>query len=262
MTQTRATQSSPLQDRPEVPAAELHYAPAPPFQSTRTIDRALVTAVLVVTCVLAAILLPRAWRHMEFQRLISRCANYSASPETVVFEENTTGMPVSLVPVQWQALHQRIFESDVMSRGTAFLGARRAKTSSGAVRLVSVDVIGPFHHGDSFGLEARLIDTSSSLAGPKPLGGGGCEIPGSASLDGSHLVRVYAGQADPADESHFTIEVETAGERVVIDGWVRNDRIVMEPRDTLATRPAPSSRESLPTSAPPATRPSPGLVAK
>lgn len=262
MTQTRATQTSPLQDRPEVPAAELHYAPAPPFHSRRAIDRALVTAVLVVACVLAAMLLPRAWRHMELQRLISRCANHSASPETVVFEENTTGMPVSVVPMQWQALHQRTFESDVMSRGTAFLGARRAKTSPGADRLVSVDVIGPYHHGDSFGLEARLIDTSSSLAGPKPLGGGGCEIPGSASLDGSHLVRVYAGQADPADESHFTIEVEAAGERVVIDGWVRNDRIVMEPRDTPATRPVPSSQASLRTWAPPATLPTGDPVAR
>jgi hypothetical protein len=57
-------------------------------------------------------------------------------------------------------------------------------------------------------------------------------------------LRLYAGQADPGDASHFTIDCDTAAGRRVIDGW-------LQPDDTLkfALRPLPSSA--------PATAPAP-----
>ena len=50
-----------------------------------------------------------------------------------------------------------------------------------------------------------------------------------------HL-RLYAGQRDPNDASHFTIACDTAAGRRVIDGW-------LQPDDTLkfALRPLPTS---------------------
>lgn len=38
----------------------------------------------------------------------------------------------------------------------------------------------------------------------------------------SQHLRVFAGQPDPADPSHFTICYETAGARGIIDGWLRD----------------------------------------
>ncbi len=40
------------------------------------------------------------------------------------------------------------------------------------------------------------------------------------------LVRIYAGQADPADASHFTIRYQMWGQTDVVDGWLRDDESV------------------------------------
>jgi hypothetical protein len=54
--------------------------------------------------------------------------------------------------------------------------------------------------------------------------------------DGSHTAKrgpaltIYAGHADGADPTHFTIPYEIDGARGVIDGWVRNYELVMKPR--------------------------------
>lgn len=39
-------------------------------------------------------------------------------------------------------------------------------------------------------------------------------------------MKIFAGQIDPFDASHFTIDYELNGERGVIDGWLVNDREV------------------------------------
>ena len=39
-------------------------------------------------------------------------------------------------------------------------------------------------------------------------------------------LKLYAGQADPADESHFTIDYETPRGRGTIDGWLMPDETV------------------------------------
>ena len=35
--------------------------------------------------------------------------------------------------------------------------------------------------------------------------------------------RVYAGQPDPSDPSHFVIEIESGGRRHTVDGWLQDD---------------------------------------
>jgi hypothetical protein len=56
--------------------------------------------------------------------------------------------------------------------------------------------------------------------------------------------RVFAGQVDPADPSHFTIDYEAFGQRDTIDGWLEaDDSITFKPRhppvppSTTATAP-------------------------
>lgn len=45
-------------------------------------------------------------------------------------------------------------------------------------------------------------------------------------------VTLYAGQPDPADESHFTIAYESQGQKGTIDGWLMHDETVkLEVRD-------------------------------
>jgi hypothetical protein len=44
-------------------------------------------------------------------------------------------------------------------------------------------------------------------------------------------LRVLGGQPDPADASHWTIPYELDGKPGVIDGWLKDDAIVLRPRD-------------------------------
>jgi hypothetical protein len=43
------------------------------------------------------------------------------------------------------------------------------------------------------------------------------------------LLRFFAGQPDPQDESHFTIDYELEGIRGTIDGWLRDSQFAAEP---------------------------------
>ena len=47
-------------------------------------------------------------------------------------------------------------------------------------------------------------------------------------------LRIYAGQADPADASHFTFDYEEWGQRDTVDGWLEADDTV-----TLRVRRSP-----------------------
>jgi hypothetical protein len=103
--------------------------------------------------------------------------------------------------------------------GSIFCG--ELTNSRGATRLVVVD--GPSADGQltPTALAPRL------LGGPPWVVGGyqrGCTITGDR-------VRIYAGQADPADASHFTIEYDKPDGRHLIDGWLtENDQVLLEER--------------------------------
>jgi hypothetical protein len=56
--------------------------------------------------------------------------------------------------------------------------------------------------------------------------------PGTLKIDYRDQLRVYAGQPDPTDESHFTLGYELDGKPGTIDGWLRpNGSVVLEPRE-------------------------------
>jgi hypothetical protein len=51
-------------------------------------------------------------------------------------------------------------------------------------------------------------------------------------------LRLYAGQPDPVDSSHFTIPYETTSGRGTIDGWLQaDDTVKMQVRDGPAKQP-------------------------
>jgi hypothetical protein len=55
--------------------------------------------------------------------------------------------------------------------------------------------------------------------------------PGNLRLDYRNQLRVFAGQADPADASHFTVAYDLDGRPGVIDGWLKPEGSVqLEPR--------------------------------
>jgi len=54
---------------------------------------------------------------------------------------------------------------------------------------------------------------------------------GQVNVNLSNVFRLFAGQADPKDASHFTITYELDGKPGIIDGWLLNDgTVALEPR--------------------------------
>lgn len=71
--------------------------------------------------------------------------------------------------------------------------------------------------------ETRISDPATWDASPKLVGGRGSgEVDDVWNYFSTHPVRIYAGRADPADASRFTIDFELSGQRGVIDGRVKD----------------------------------------
>jgi hypothetical protein len=67
---------------------------------------------------------------------------------------------------------------------------------------------------------------------------------GKVQTEASNVFRLFAGQADPKDASHFTITYELDDQPGIIDGWLLNDETVaLEPRRGRTLLDDPTGRE-------------------
>ena len=244
---------------------ELQYS-AREKPSRRLVRRLRTPALILVACVLAGALLPRSWRHAQLLRLTSACFDHRVPPGTVAVAfgagkdhplasdpryEDLPPQARGLVPPYWRELHERLHGSRLQTCGTAFLGTRRNRGTN-EDRLVAVDVV---HYGSthsSLQFAWRVYDRGSARTGPIALNVGVAGPGQVRPFRGPLPVIVYAGVADPHDDTHFTIEVafEKLDRRFIVDGWLRGDNVVLIPRDTsdaMTTRPAPSSPALFPT---------------
>jgi hypothetical protein len=130
-----------------------------------------------------------------------------------------------LVPSVWTRFYSA-GGGGFQSFGTAFLHERTAP--NGTRRLVAVDL--PPMHAMRAPLTIRLFTVGSLLRPPTEL-----RTSSRGSLPtyrAAVLGRVYAGQPDPNDPSHFTIEYEVDDHPRILDGWLRDDdTVVIESRD-------------------------------
>ena len=63
---------------------------------------------------------------------------------------------------------------------------------------------------------------------PETAGGGGA-WQGPVAMPPALPLRIYAGQVDPNDPSHFTIRYEQAGRKGIVDGYVSDQQIDPNP---------------------------------
>ena len=234
---------------------QLSYGKFPPPNRKRQF------ALVAVICLLAIVLVGGG---MYFRRRIQdarywqavyqasftaqqQCMAYSAPPQQVMYEEDpvaASNLLKSGVTGYRQVWKQKSVGFHYAGFGNwcwpfglddalVFLHERR--TSNGTSRIVAV---GYLH---AFANEARW-DRSFVFGVWKPGFGRGypevlnlgreCFIEPLRNLHEKDLLRLYAGQADSTDLSHFTIAYEVNGQPGTIDGWLKDDdTIKLEVRD-------------------------------
>jgi len=158
------------------------------------------------------------------------------SPQT--YKEYAVGgtrpATASAVFQPWDNLN-RDLGSNIVSYGTIFVGELNTPDKTRR-RLVGIDVVRPTQ---PIGLSthARVIVRDGSVSTPRYGVASDQIVP--LGVNNVDLI-LRAPKKDPADSSHFTIEFESASQRGMIDGWLKNDEtIVLEPRVTTPAPPSP-----------------------
>lgn len=226
----------------------LDYGPRPGVTRRRWFRR--VTAAFVLITLLAG----AGWRwggpafdRAKFLYRQRQCLRYAAPADRVVWEQwypppqagggrprlQFLGPPT---PDAFQAVHERATGERLLLGSVVFMHERRSP--AGDARLVVVERV-PQRLIDIGGarlFRAWVVAPATWRAGPavisssRPNG-----FPSPVNCSGPFPeflpLRLFAGQPDPADPSHFTIAFESEGRPGVLDGWLRDgDKVELTER--------------------------------
>jgi hypothetical protein len=207
---------------------------------------------IVLLMILGVVFAGWHWRRNISQHVMTwywqeKCADFSMPPREIVLEMDPAGASALLIfrPGEYLTFssgagrHIRPIDefwvncTGVTSKSSpgVFAHERTSRGSGGGkkrivfVNIVSVygrpilsfDVLRPGHL-------ARLAEGSHS-------GANGADIGNGYLYATDQKLRVYAGQADMLDLSHFTFDYEQWGQRDTMDGWLEaDDSITLKPR--------------------------------
>jgi hypothetical protein len=233
----------------EQQAPVIDYAPAPPWHRRRW-GRIAALVVGLAAGVAVSRFGPPLWRQAKTLYWQRQCANFVLPPDQVVYEEDpaATGALIArggdygpyrglivtnspppapaaavFIPKCWPAF--RGFIPGPMlygSSGGAVLFLHELVAKNGVHRIVAIE------HAPSsqtqmfvcgYDINATVISPAAGLKSPATFMPQIYEIDMLVGLNRPpQKLRIYAGQIDPADPSHFTIRYEQWGQTDVVDG--------------------------------------------
>jgi hypothetical protein len=222
--------------RPPQPPHDLHYAAASPWHGQRRWRRVIWATAIVALLFTGVIWGPLAWSLLATFQCTRQCLAYSRYPDSIIYDATRSMTdPFAIdVHVSEQAVPLRGPRSGMRYQPmpTVFLHAR-AKPS-GQQRLVCVHLANPSAVGVEFRCESYALPPFGR--GFQYVKSNDVWLPSNMPM-GAHL-RVYAGQADAFDASHFTFDYELNGHRSTVDGWLGNDDTILLAVRQPNTRPA------------------------
>jgi hypothetical protein len=219
-------------------APQIQYAPVRPGDRRRKAERWLIR--LVILAVLAALIWklgPVAWRRVRLLYWQHSALRYAAPPDQVVYdnvpgdakellktagyyEENEDDGRVSFPVKAWQQFYAVFSPPGRNSLATLFVHER---SNIHGTRLIVIEAtVGLYSMSSSGGelLTATVFKPGSLFSEPELLlDGDTCDVfhPRGARF------KYFAGQPDPKDPTHFTIDCQIDGKPMKIDGWLRDD---------------------------------------
>lgn len=247
------------------PTPAIEYAPRLP-RHRRWLRRALLP--LIAGAVLVSVYWwgPPFWFRARLAHAERQCRSYLAAPDTIVYTNDAADVKrlgasatgyqpgpgndnsLFLVPPAWSKFYGLLSPPGFQSRGTVFLHERR--TPAGRRLLVAIDYLGDdFLHADNYWIDVSEFQVRAFEPG------GPFSLPVEVHSDQitrelymrdgrRETLRLYAGQPDSNDPTHFTIAWELTEHPTthgVLDGWVREDGVDLERREAPATPPPPAS---------------------
>lgn len=232
---------------------QLDYAPQLPWHRRKSGRRALMWITLVAIGLSAMRWGPHIWENAQLYYLQGRCLTYRAPTDKVVYEgdaakatllmrsdpqyivQSPSAPPGTIYFDRvWRDFYAALSPPGGLPGATLFLHERRK--SDGTTRLVAVEVkiVCQLTYPVSFNYYAiaNVFSAGNLLSRPKLI-----QQNKLSPFDyGVSSDRIFAGQPDEHDSSHFTIEHEINGQRKIIDGWLRDDdTVVLEKRDAAST---------------------------
>lgn len=218
-------------------AEPLAYAPPPARRRRWWLLGVLLCGIVLIGWASRRYGLP-VWRHLQLVALERKCLKYAPPPDQVVYEEEPTEVAFLVAsdpgyryragyreapsycyyaPTLWAQYPLGRWEP-----GPRFLHERRG--AGGSARLIAVDLS---RLDNGFYFYPRIIQPATLSSPPKLLKR---IYAMGLRLEPTDEVRIYAGQADPNDSSHFTIRFMLNGTAGMIDGWIRaDDTVSMKP---------------------------------
>jgi hypothetical protein len=235
--------------QPDASRPALDYAPGAPIRRRRRIRRIVALCLLLVTVVAGIIWGPTAWSRAKLLYHQRQCLRYTAPADQVVFDSNPARVAqLTADPnyVIWRGCAFRKPPADWPAVLTSATGWVRVGGPAGATL---------FLHELKAGGQSRLVmleRTAAANESPYFLAGYDVEThtltpatfrnPHLTELQfpmdidvidgmGPHDIRIFAGQVDSADASHFTVRYESQGQTHTAHGYLRPDGHVDLKRD-------------------------------
>jgi hypothetical protein len=217
------------------PSPQLDYAPPPPAHQRRSFRRWLVYGIVALIVLSGWYWVPRVVWRFEMRYYYGQCLAHTA-PATLVAVEPDPEKAKALVA---QGTHltggfgAAIYVVDDLAGmrfgfgQCVFLHGRRTP-SGGDERLVLVEIMQMNNVPQLYARPIRLDWMSNPIIPSANFHA----LPPGPSHPLPDVPRLYAGQPDPNDPSHFTIKYEYSDRSGILDGWLKDDdQIVIEPRD-------------------------------
>jgi len=229
-----------MTDQPTAGIGTLEYAKRTPFRRRTWLRRGIIFAIVLASAA------AWHWGHDLRDRIVllyrqHACLAYAAPPEQVVFDSNPArvailardrnyaivkGCAFRMPPAQWDRYFAAVGNSATsVNAQRAILFLHECRSPNGIRFMVELERTGGANASAYF---LQGYDVESNVVRPAGATHSAVYCPENFDVDVSDIIsatdiRIYAGQPDPSDPSHFTIRYESGGKIATASGRVDNN---------------------------------------